>query len=509
MALPPHDRPDVSPSMLEGQAERALPRDELRRRASAGIFIVMTRGVAIALVSFGGSVVLARLLTPHDFGAVAIGMSLVLFVGMLSDGGLGAGFIRRAKAPELEELQALMGFQLAATTALALVTAAVAAPFGETGWVTALMVTSTPLMALQLPGRILLERSLSYRPLAVVELSQVFTYNASAIGLVVAGLGVWGLASAAIVRAAVAALVMVRVSSIGLLRPHLSWRRIQPLVGFGLRFQAVDATWLVRNQGLNVSIAAIAGVSTLGLWNLAFRLLLVPFLLVESLFRVSFPTMSRLVAAKQDTAPLIERAVGMTIVGSGILLTGLAGSAPGLVPGVFGEQWRGATDILPGACLGFAISGSVAVASQGYLYAVGDASAVLHSAIVHTIVLFAVTLPLLAILGVSAIGLGSLIAGVVEAAVLRRAMLRWTQVDVVRPLLAPVASGIVAGAVGWVIAGSGGAGFVSGLVGGGCSIALFLIFLTLLRRKLLYETLRFAVRSVRAAGSRSAATPAI
>src|SRR5919201_3998260 len=139
MALPPHDQPDVSPSMLEAQAEGALPRDELRRRASAGIFIVMTRGVAIVLAGFGGSVVLARLLTPHDFGAVAIGMSLVFFVGMLSGGGLGAGFIRRAKAPELEELQAVTGFQLAATIALALVTAAVAAPFGEIGWVTALM----------------------------------------------------------------------------------------------------------------------------------------------------------------------------------------------------------------------------------------------------------------------------------------------------------------------------------------------------------------------------------
>jgi O-antigen/teichoic acid export membrane protein len=496
-----------SPDRAPGETT-SLAHDELKRRASAGVFIVMTRGVAMLLVGLGGSVVLARLLTPHDFGAVAIGMSLVLFVGMISDGGLGAGLIRRARPPDTEELQALMALQLAATIGLALLTAAVAAPFGETGWVTALMVSSTPLIALQLPGRILLERSLSYRRLAVVELSQVLTYTASAIGLVVAGLGVWGLASAVVARAAVAALVMVRVSSIGLLRPHVSWRRIQPLVGFGLRFQAVDATWLVRNQGLNVSLAAIASVSTLGLWNLAFRLLLVPSLLVESLFRVSFPTMSQLVAAKEDTAPLIERAVGMTIVGSGILLTGLAGSAPGLIPGVFGEQWRGASDILPGACLGFAISGSVAVASQGYLYAVGDASAVLRSAIVHTIALFAVTLPLVPILGVSAIGLGSLVAGIVEAGVLRRAMLRWTQVDVARPLLAPVAAGIVSAAVGWIITDFGGAGLVSGLVGGGCSISFFLAFLALLRRKLLHETLRFAVRSMRAAGSRTAPTPA-
>jgi polysaccharide transporter, PST family len=508
MALPPHDRPDVSPSLLEAQAEGPLPRDELRRRASAGIFIVMTRGVAIVLVGFGGSVALARLLTPHDFGAVAIGMSLVLFVGMLSDGGLGAGFIRRAKAPELEELQAVTGFQLAATIALALVTAAAAAPFGEIGWVTALMVSSTPLVTLQLPGRILLERSLSYRRLAAVEVSQVLVYYAWAIGLVLAGLGVWGLASATIARATAAALLMARVGPIGLVRPNLSWRRIRPVVGFGLRFQAVDTTYLIRTQGLNVSLGAIAGVSTLGLWSLASRLLLVPFVLLESLFRVSFPTMSQLVAVKEETAPLIERAVGMTTVGSGILLTGLAGSAPGLVPGVFGEQWRGTSDIMPGACLAFAITGSVAVATQGYLYAVGDASAVLRSAILQTIALFAVTLPLVPFLGISAVGLGLFVEAVVEAGVLRHAMLKWTQVDVVSPLLVPITCGVVSAGAGWAVADLGGADLLSGLVGGACSVSLFLALLTVLRRTLLYETFRFAVRSMRAAGSRSAPTHA-
>lgn len=76
-----------------------LPRDELRRRASAGIFIVATRGLAILLLGLAGNVVVARLLTPRDFGVVAIGMSFVLFTGMLSDGGLGAALIRRPEPP--------------------------------------------------------------------------------------------------------------------------------------------------------------------------------------------------------------------------------------------------------------------------------------------------------------------------------------------------------------------------------------------------------------------------
>jgi O-antigen/teichoic acid export membrane protein len=499
--------PESLLSISEDRTTDALPRHELKRRASAGIFIVFTRGVAIALLGFGGNVVLARLLSPHAFGVVAIGMAVVLFSSLLADGGLGAGLIRRAQPPTVEELQALNGFQLGVTLALALITAAVAAPFGEIGWVTALMVSSMPLAMLQLPGRILLERSLSYRSLAVVELSQVFVYNAWAISLVLLGFGVWGMASATVAMRLVAVLVIARVSPAGLIRPRFAWHLVRPQLAFGVRFQATSALWLVGQQGMNVSLAAIAGVSTLGLWSLVSRVMQIPGLLVQSLYRVSFPTMSQLMAAHEDTGPLVERAVGMIAVGSGIILTGLAGSAPGLIPGLFGEHWRAASSIMPGACLGAGISAAVAVSTQGYLYAVGDASAVLRSVAFQTVALFGVTLPLVSSIGVSAVGLGLFVSGVVGANVLRRAMLKWTSVDLIRPLVAPIAAGVASAATGWFVTESGGPDLVSGLVGGGCSVLLFLALLTVLRRKLVHETFRFAVTSVLSA-VRSAPTHA-
>jgi O-antigen/teichoic acid export membrane protein len=492
--------PDPVASASAGdEGDVGLPRDELRRRALGGVLILFTRGVAIALLSFAGSVILARLLNPHAFGVIAFGMAVVLFGSLVADGGLGAGLIRRAEPPAVEELQALTGFQLGVTVGLALVTAAVAAPFGQTGWVTALIVWSLPLAMLLLPGRILLERSLSYRPLATVEVSQVLVYNVCAVSLVLLGFGVWGMASATVVMRVAGVLVMARVIPAGIIRPHFSWRRVRPLLSFGVRFQATNAGWLARDQGLNVSLAAVAGVSTLGLWSLANRVLQIPSLFLQTLFRVSFPTMSRLVAAKEDVAPLIERAIGMVAVGSGIILTGLVGSAPGLFPGLFGEQWRGASQIIPGVCLSIMIAAPIAVSAQGYLYAVGDASAVLRASTFETIALFAATLPLVLVLGVRGIGLGFLMASVVETYVLRRAMLQSAQVDPVRPILAPVAAFVVSAAAGWLVSDLGGADLVSGLVGGACSVFLFVAFLTILRRKLLFGTFRFALATVRAA----------
>jgi O-antigen/teichoic acid export membrane protein len=483
-----------------------LPRHELARRASAGVVIVFTRGVATALLSFGGGVVLARLLDPHAFGLVAIGMAVVMFGTLLGDGGVGAGLIRRAEPPTAEELQALTGVQLGVTLAVSAAAASLAAPFGEAGWVTALIVSSTPLAMLQIPGRILLERSLSYRPLAAVELSQVVAYNVCAITLVLLGLGVWGMASATVAMRLVGLLLMGLLSPAGLMRPRFSWKVIRPLLGFGVRFQGANATWLVSQQARNLSLAAIGGVSILGLWSLASRVLQVPSLFFEAFSRVSFPTMSRLVAAKEEVAPLLERAVGMIAVGTGIIMTGLVGSAPGLFPGVFGDQWRDASLVMPGACLGIGISASISVASQGYLYAVGDASAVLRYATRTAIATFVVTLPLVPVIGISAVGLGEVAASVVGAYVLRRAMLRWAQVDVVRPLLVPVAAGVVSGGAGWLVADIGGGDLLSGLAGGACSVSLFLVLLTAFRRRLVYETFRFTLVSVRAA-VRSAPSP--
>lgn len=497
------------PSDHKNRASAAHNSAALKERALAGVFIVAGRGLVILIVAFGGTVVLARLLTPRDFGVVAIGTAVVMVVALLSDGGLGAALIRRAEPPTMRELEALTALQLAGTIGLALVFAVIAVPLGEIAGVVALMTASMPIVALQFPGRIVLERELSYRPLAAVEIAQVLTFYVSAVPLVLAGLGVWGLASATITMRITGAIVMARVSPVGVVRPRFAWRDIRSLLGFGVRFQAVNATWLVRDLLLSTGIAALAGPATLGLWTLAKRLLEVPMLVYESLLRVSFPTMSQLVAAREDTPQLIERAAGIAIVANGLILTGLAASAPGLVPGLFGEDWHAASYAVPGACLGLAISGSVVVATQSYLYAVGDASLPLRANALQAAVWVAVALPLLPHLGVGAVGLGWLVSSIFEVAVLMHGVQKWCRVDLVRPLLGPSLLGIAAAGLGWLVADRAGANLVSGIAGGALATLLFFLGMLVFRRDVLLEICHLTARSVRAAVSpRSDSAPA-
>jgi O-antigen/teichoic acid export membrane protein len=478
----------------------ALTRDELRRRASAGVFIVGSLGFVNLVVGFCGNVVLARLLLPRDFGLVALGATLMVFANALSEGGLGAGLIRREAPPARHELRALLALQLTITTTLALIAALVALLFGRAGLVVAIMMLALPTSALELPGRLMLSRTLVYRRLAVVDICSVLSYYGWAVAAVVAGFGVWGLATAAVARALTGALVMLRVSGLGILWPSFAGiRALLPVVRFGIRFQAVPFTIVVRDQLLNVGTGALGGVATLGLWSFARRLLEVPLLVFQGLWRVSFPAMSQLLAARENPAPVIQRGVALSAIAAGFVLSVSAATAPELVPAVFGEHWREAAQAMPPACLGLLIGGPISVATVGYLYAAGDPVTVLRASACVALCWLCVGLGLLPFIGVAALGVGWLASSVCDAVVLGRGTFRLCGARMLPPLRVPLAVGAAAGAAGWAVTVAGPAGLLSAALGGLTAAALQLGGLTVFRRALLMETVRAVLRSASSA----------
>ena len=189
------------------------------------------------------------------------------------------------------------------------------------------MAWSLPLTAAQIPGALLLERSLDYGPRVRVELAESIVFYAWAVAAVAVGGGVLGVASAALAKAAVGLLVMRSVSPVGLVRPRLSVQPVRALLSFGLRYQAVAVVNVVRDQGVNIVVAAVSGVAALGLWSAAFRLLQVPFLLLDALWRVSYPTMARLVRLDDDVSPVLTRMLRITAVGCGAILAPISACA--------------------------------------------------------------------------------------------------------------------------------------------------------------------------------------
>src|SRR5438132_1010196 len=116
--------------------------DEIRRRAKAGVVVVAGRGFAIRALGLLGTLVLAKILTPRDFGLVALGLGITVYAESVADGGIGAGLIRERDTPERTQLEAVLGFQLLIAVLLSVGTVLVALVLGASALVVAVMVAA-------------------------------------------------------------------------------------------------------------------------------------------------------------------------------------------------------------------------------------------------------------------------------------------------------------------------------------------------------------------------------
>jgi O-antigen/teichoic acid export membrane protein len=478
----------------------------MRSRAKSGIFFVGSWGAMNLIVGFGGNLVLARLLLPRDFGIVAIGATLMMFTTSLADGGLGSGLIRLERAPDRRELKAALALQLALTGVLAVAASGVGWMLGGAGLVVALMMVALPLAALQTPGRVMLSREMRFKALSTVEAIANMAYYAWAIALVVAAdAGVWALASAVVVRAIVLAIGVTAVSGQRMWPSFAGATALRPVIAFGLRFQGVSLAGMLREQGLNVGVAAIAGVGTLGVWTLTKRLLEFPALMFEPLHRVSFPLLSHVLAAKQDPARMLDRGVAVASTASGVVLVSMGVSTPELVPFVFGEQWRPVGEILPWICAALLVAGPLSVVAVGFLYASDAPSVVLRATILHSLALFAVAFSLLPIVGAAAIGMGSLAGAIVDAAIMARAIRQRSSARPLDGLLPTLAVAALAGAAGFGVSAASGPGVITGVEAALAAAAVYVGVLTVVRRSVVLETLRMIRGAIESGLSREAA----
>jgi O-antigen/teichoic acid export membrane protein len=474
--------------------EERLSADAVRGRAIAGVATVGARGLLVRGLGLLGTVVLAHLLAPRDFGLIALGFTIVSIGGFLASGGFGAALIRQKNAPRREELEAVLGLQLVVMVIICGTVAGIGIPLGKAGAIAALMVISLPIDATRGPTSIALERTLSYRPIMITEVSESVAYNVFAVGAVIAGAGVWGVAAAVVARAIIGAVILAKLGPLGYVRPRLSWERVRPIFVFGLSFQAVQLVNVARDQGVNVVTAAVSGFTVLGFWTMAWRLLQAIFLVFESLWKVSMPAAARMLDAGEALKPALERALLLAAVLTGLMVVPLAGTAHSLVPVVFGDEWSGTIDVLPWAALALILNGPLSAVASGYFYAINRPGVLLRMVIVHSVVWFAVFVPLLPSMGAEAIGIGLLAAALTDLLVLGVPFYRASGVVVLQVTLIPIVAVGVASALGAVVSDRLGAN-VGGLIAAlTCAETAFVGLIFVGKRRALFDVVRLARR---------------
>jgi O-antigen/teichoic acid export membrane protein len=158
----------------------------------------MTGKFSIHIVTFGVSIVLARLLSPDDFGLVAMAMVFVYFTQTFMDFGLTSAVIQK-KDPTETQLSTVFYISVILGTCLMLLMIICAPAIGryydnpEVGKIVRFVSYSFIILALSGLQRALMQKRLEIKTLAVINIVSAVVLGASGVILAFCGFGAWSI----------------------------------------------------------------------------------------------------------------------------------------------------------------------------------------------------------------------------------------------------------------------------------------------------------------------------
>lgn len=294
--------------------------------------------------------ILTWLLTPEDFGLLAIAVTAIGFFMTVTDIGMIPALVQGA---DVDEKQFNVAWSVGLTRAL-LITAVtiLAAPiiagiFAEPRAVNLIRVLALrPLLdALGSIKVATLTRNLEFRPLAIIKLGEAIMNTVVSIALAYF-LGVWALVAGALAGSTLSLILSYLLAPH---RPRLSFDRaaIRPLIRFGRWIFLTSLIVLAGSYVLRVVISRQLGTAELGLYFLAAQLAFLPAELASEIVGdVAFPLISRYQSELRQVTKVFHT-----------MLTGLAALlfpvcmllfvlAPLLVQEILGPRWDGTVPVI-------------------------------------------------------------------------------------------------------------------------------------------------------------------
>lgn len=328
----------------------AGPRVDLKGRSIRGGAATLLGQGAKVVLQTARIVVLARLLTPEDYGLIAMVTAFTHFVMMFRDIGLSMATVQKA---EITHSQVSTLFWINATLGLGLtLVVAALAPvlvwfYGEPRlmWITLALGTVFIFSGLTIQHQALLRRQMHFGTLAVIEIASMTVGAAVAIGAAYLGAGPWSL-------------VLFHIVGMGTLLigfwTACGWRPGLPARGSGVRSMltfGVDVTsfnvinYFSRNMD-KILLGRFYSAGVLGLYSKAYQILMLPINQIRGpLTAVAIPALSRLQTEPSTYRGYYRKLAVILAFLSMPLMAFIAVCSESVIRLLLGEQWVGATNI--------------------------------------------------------------------------------------------------------------------------------------------------------------------
>ena len=323
---------------------------DLKGRSVRGGAVTMAAQGMTFFLGMASTVVLARLLTPQDFGLIAMVTAVTGFLMMFKNMGLSMATVQKAEVNH-GQISTLFWINVILSIGVMLVTAALAPViawfYGEPRltWITLALAGAFIFGGLTVQHQALLRRQMRFGSLALIQIISMLVGILTAIIAAFYGAGYWSLVLMQLATAITSAIAVWVACG---WRPGLPVRRsgVRKMLAFGGNLTGFSViNYFARNLD-KVLIGWRWGSGSLGLYSKAYGLLMLPLQQIrQPIAVVAIPTLSRLQNEPDQYKRYYYRAINTIAFITMPLVAMLAVLSDEIIRIVLGNQWTDAAII--------------------------------------------------------------------------------------------------------------------------------------------------------------------
>ncbi|MGH8515827.1 MAG: lipopolysaccharide biosynthesis protein [Panacagrimonas sp.] len=313
------------------------------------------------LLRFGVTVILARLLTPEQFGVVAM-MTAVFSIGtVFQELGLSAATVQRTSVSS-QAISTLFwintGMGAVLTLAFGALSPLIAAFYSRPELTLLCAVTSVTfvLNGMAVQHRAVLQRQMRFGVQARINVAPPVIGGIVALLIAWKGGGIWSLAGQIIVTDALTLILLMWAAPLPLVRPTLT-REARELLRFGVSLFGFQLVYAIASNLYVVLLGRSAGAVATGIYTRALALVVIPQSFVYmSAGYVALPKLSKLKESDSEFAIFYYRSLELVALISAPTVVLFALFADQIAVCAYGNQWGEVPALLRIFSLGMAIA---------------------------------------------------------------------------------------------------------------------------------------------------------
>lgn len=352
---PSDAKPDIVTSPASGDVQQGIAgiseAGELKRRSvRGGAAIVLNQAVVMGLQILT-TVILARLLSPADYGLQAMVLTLTGFFSLFRDAGLSVASVQRQELDH-EQISTLFWINLALGSSL-MVLVACAAPFlaafykdPRLLWITLASASIFFIYSLSIQHRALMDRAMRITTSVKIDILSVTIGAVVAIGMAALGFGYWALICQNI------SLPLVGTIAVWIAMPWMPGKprwtaELRSMVRFGSTVTLNSFVVYLAYNAEKILLGRYWGSAPLGLYGRAYQLTNLPVQqLTNSMGSVAFPMLSRLQNDPERMRRSYLKSHSLVVSLTVPVVISCALFADEIIRLMLGPKWDGAAPIL-------------------------------------------------------------------------------------------------------------------------------------------------------------------